>query len=81
MQSLFLVARLELSKLWHVGNWSPDWGLNLGPLLWEIGVLATGPPGKSLHYILNERFRGGAHEIYPFFEIYFHSSLYMFTHL
>ena len=25
-------------------------GLNLGPLLWECGVLATGSPGKSLHY-------------------------------
>ena len=28
----------------------PDQGLNpgLGPLLWECGVLATGPPGNSL---------------------------------
>ena len=25
----------------------PDQGLNLGPLHWEPGVLATGPPGKS----------------------------------
>ena len=25
----------------------PDWGLNLGPEHWELGVLATGPPGKS----------------------------------
>ena len=25
----------------------PDQGWNLGPLVWEYGVLATGPPGKS----------------------------------
>ena len=25
----------------------PGQGLNLGPLHWERGVLATGPPGKS----------------------------------
>ena len=24
-----------------------DQGLDLGPLYWECGVLATGPPGKS----------------------------------
>ena len=27
--------------------WFPDQGLNLGPLNWEHGVLAIGPPGKS----------------------------------
>ena len=26
----------------------PDQGLNPSPLHWELGVLATGPPGKSL---------------------------------
>ena len=26
----------------------PDQGSNLGPLLWEHGVSATGPPEKSL---------------------------------
>ena len=26
----------------------PDQGSNLGPLDWELGVLATGPPGESL---------------------------------
>ena len=26
----------------------PDQGSNSGPLHWEYGVLATGPPGKSL---------------------------------
>ena len=25
----------------------PDQGSNLGPLHWELGVLAIGPPGKS----------------------------------
>ena len=25
----------------------PYQGSNLGPLLWELEVLATGPPGKS----------------------------------
>ena len=25
----------------------PDQGLNLGPLRWEHGILATGPPGKT----------------------------------
>ena len=27
------------------GIWFPEQGLNLGPLLWEQGVLASGPPG------------------------------------
>ena len=26
----------------------PDQGWNVGPLHWKLGVLATGPPGKSL---------------------------------
>ena len=29
----------------------PDQGLNPGPLHWELGVLATGPPGKSLKFL------------------------------
>ena len=29
------------------GIYFPDQGLNLSPLHWELGVLATGPPGKS----------------------------------
>ena len=28
----------------------PHQGSNLGPLHWECGVLATGPPGKSLNF-------------------------------
>ena len=30
------------------GTKFPDQELNLGPLHWELGVLAPGPPGKSL---------------------------------
>ena len=30
------------------GIWFQDQGSNLVPLHWELGVLATGPPGKSL---------------------------------
>ena len=29
----------------------PDQGLNLAPLHWECGFVATGPPGKSLGYL------------------------------
>ena len=43
------------SWLWHAGSLVaacgiefPDLALNPGPLHWEHGVLATGPPGKSL---------------------------------
>ena len=28
------------------GSYFPDQGMNLSPLHWEHGVLATGPPGK-----------------------------------
>ena len=30
------------------GIYFPDQGSNLGPLHWEHGVLAIGPPGKSI---------------------------------
>ena len=44
----------------------PNQGLNLGPLHWECGVLAPGPPGKPLfcnfkkqnctmHFLINQR--------------------------
>ena len=37
------------SLLWHVGSIS--WPrMEPGPLRWECGVLATGPPGKSQRY-------------------------------
>ena len=32
--------------------WFPDQGWNTGPLCWEVGVWATGPPGKSLNVLL-----------------------------
>lgn len=35
--------------VWHVGpSFIPDQGWNVGPLHWELGVLAAGPSGKSL---------------------------------
>ena len=37
---------------WDLVPWP---GLNPGPLPWEHGVLATGPPGKSPHLILNSK--------------------------
>ena len=37
---------------WHVGSQFPDQGLNLSPLHWKFRVLTTGPPGKSLWYLL-----------------------------
>ena len=43
-----LVPAHRIFSLWYVGfssltrDWTP------GPLLWDRGVLATGPPGKSL---------------------------------
>ena len=36
----------------HVGSLSPHQGSNPGPLHWEHGVLATGPPGKSPFFLL-----------------------------
>ena len=35
---------------------SPDQGLNLGPLHWDCGVLATGPPGKSPSVVLEKEY-------------------------
>ena len=32
----------------------PDQGSNLGPLLWELRVLATGPPERSHHAYLKD---------------------------
>ena len=34
----------------------PDRGLNLGPLHWEYGVLATGPLGKTLSCFFSNKF-------------------------
>jgi hypothetical protein len=35
------------------GIWFPDQKSNPGPLHWEHGVLAFGPPGKSQHHIIS----------------------------
>ena len=35
------------------GIWLPDQGLNLGPLHWELGILATGPEGKFPSFLLS----------------------------
>ena len=47
LQDLFLVAT---HVIFSYGIWDqfPDQGLNQGPLPWDHGVLAIGPPGKSL---------------------------------
>ena len=34
---------------WHSRSQFPDQGQNLKPLHWKLGILITGPPGKSLH--------------------------------
>ena len=43
-----LIAACELLVA-VCGIWFPGQGSNPGPLHWECRVLATGPPGKSLH--------------------------------
>ena len=35
------------------GIWFPGQGLNLGPLHWELAVLATGPAGKFPSFLLS----------------------------
>ena len=51
---IYLFAVLDLScgtRSLRCSMWDlvPCQGLNPGPLHWELGVLATGPPGKSSH--------------------------------
>ena len=48
-----LTLSLSLHQVLASGcrTWLPDWVTNLGPLDWEPGVLATGPPGKSPHLL------------------------------
>ena len=43
-------------ELLVAGIYSPDQGLNLGPLHWELGVLATRPPEKYKDYLKEETF-------------------------
>ena len=40
----------------------PDQGSNLGPLHWECGILATGPPGKSRSFKNKHVFISGCAE-------------------
>ena len=48
--SLFYVFTLAtLCSMQDLSSLLPDQGLNQCPLHWEHEVLATGPPGKSLH--------------------------------
>ena len=42
--------RMWVLQLWHVGSSSLTRDWTLGPLLWELRVLATGPPGKHLFF-------------------------------
>ena len=44
---IFLVVGCDLLVA-ACGTWFPDQGSNPGPLHWECGVLATGPPRKAL---------------------------------
>ena len=38
--------------------WFPEQGLDLGPLHWKRGFLATGPPGKSQPLLLDAEVLG-----------------------
>ena len=51
MQASGVVAH-RLSHLVPCGIF-PGQGLNPRPLRWKPGVLLTGPPGRSLFYVLN----------------------------
>ena len=61
-----LVATYELLVARSCGIQFPDQGSNLGPLHWECGVLAAGPPGKCLdsgsllQWIIEETFKFGS---------------------
>ena len=50
-----LIASIIFSFFWphprHVGSQFPNQGSNLHPLRWKHGVLAPGPPGKSLFFL------------------------------
>ena len=54
---LFKKKKLFLWLCWVLaaacGIQFPDQRSNPGPLHWKHGVLATGPPGKSLNYLIN----------------------------
>ena len=49
---VLVAAQDLLSSLQHVGSSSPTRDQTWAPLCWELGVLATGPPGKSSDVII-----------------------------
>ena len=51
MESLDVVCELLSWSMWDL---VPDQGSNLGPLHWELRVVATGPPGKSQQFLIKE---------------------------
>ena len=53
-QCSFLFFFFSGRAMRHEGSEFPHQGLNPGPLLWEHGVLTTGPPGQSHIQVLNE---------------------------
>ena len=44
-------STLPAAELTQGSRGQADHRLNLSPLHWDCGVLATGPPGKSLHSV------------------------------
>ena len=46
---------IYLLGTWHVESEFHNQGSNPCPLHWELGVLTTGPPGKSPGNILKDR--------------------------
>ena len=51
VESLDVACELLSSSMWDL---VPDQGSNLGRLHWELGVLATGPPGKSQEFLIKD---------------------------
>ena len=51
VESLDVACELLSSSMWDL---VPDQGSNLGCLHWELGVLATGPPGKSQEFLIKD---------------------------
>ena len=49
--SVLVVDRLSCPEACGI---FPDQGLSLCPLEWKLGVLTTGPPGKSLLFFFNQ---------------------------
>ena len=44
---VFLLFFFFCHTMWHAGSQFPNQGSKLGLLQWKLGVLTTGPPGKS----------------------------------